>query len=65
MARTREDEKNIGGPEDEIDAGDAEIAARAGDAVTRGDADKDRQKLFPEAQSKSRPQESIPPPKGG
>ena len=30
---------------------DAELVARAGDAVTRGDVHADREKLFPEAKS--------------
>ena len=28
---------------------DADLAARAGDAVTRGDVEKDREKIFPKA----------------
>ncbi len=45
---------------------DADTGMRAGDAVTSGDPKKDREKLFPEAQDPhERPQEAIPPPKGG
>ncbi|HEX8910915.1 MAG TPA: hypothetical protein VF796_01050 [Humisphaera sp.] len=74
-----------GGGSNDVDSGagagagvpDAETALRVGDAVTRGDVDADRDKLFPEARTHARPgggtdaagdrvpDGAIPPPKGG
>lgn len=51
---------------------DGDTAMSAGDVVTRGDPEKDREKLFPETsktqnqqRGTERPLEAIPPPKGG
>lgn len=39
---------------------DGDTALRAGDAVTRGDTEQDRKRLFPEAQSRSHPGHEPP-----